>query len=94
MKGNEEFTLKIAETLKAAGHPVRIKILRLLKKGKLSVKEIHENLGLTQSETSRHLILLKNVSVLCSSKEGNNSYYFINDKDPFIKRITKCLQHG
>jgi ArsR family transcriptional regulator len=91
MKLNEEFAIKVAEILKAAGHPVRIKILRLLKNGKLPVKEIHKKLGLTQSETSRHLILLKNVSALCSLKEGNNSYYFINDKDPFIKQLTECL---
>jgi DNA-binding transcriptional ArsR family regulator len=94
MKLTDESTKKIAEVLKSLGHPMRIEILRLLNdkgKGKISVKHIHESLGLTQSETSRHLIALKNASVLECLKEGNNSYYFISNKYPFINCIAACL---
>ncbi len=94
MKLINESSKKIAEILKALGHPARIDILRLLnnnKKRKISVTQIYESLGLTQSETSRHLIVLKNASVLNCGKEGGNSFYYINNKTPFIHCITMCL---
>ena len=95
MKLTNEFTKKIAEILKAIGHPIRVEILRLLfdkKDKRVSVKQIHERLGLTQSETSRHLIVLKNVSILNCGKVGSNSFYYINDADPFIQCISVCLK--
>jgi len=94
MKLFNEPTIKISEILKALGHPVRIEIVRMLsgrKDGKISVKQIHESLGLTQSETSRHLIILKNASVLSCDKDGVNSFYIINDKDLFIQCLVSCL---
>src|ERR1035437_3198916 len=94
MKPVNETINKTAEVLRALGHPVRIQILRLLNNTKnrnISVTQIHENLGLTQSETSRHLIVLKNASILGCSKQGVNSYYFINDKDAFIQGVASCL---
>lgn len=94
MKPINKSTIKIAEILKALGHPDRVDILRLLnerKKDKLSVKQIHENLGLTQSETSRHLIILKNVSILGCIKEKSNAHYFINDKNDFVRSIVSSL---
>jgi DNA-binding transcriptional ArsR family regulator len=94
MKAINENLIKMAEILKALGHPSRIKILRLLntKKGsKISVTQIHENLGLTQSETSRHLIILKTMSVLLCEKTGGNSFYSINDKNEFVSSIVESL---
>lgn len=91
---NSESTKKAAEVLKTLGHPSRIAILLLIsgKKGKkLSVKQIHESLGLTQSETSRHLIIMKNATVLNCLKESGNSYYSINDNSKFILSIVSSL---
>jgi len=95
MKLIDQSTRKAAEALKSLGHPMRIEILRILnnkKQGKISVKHIHESLGLTQSETSRHLIVLKNASVLECLKEGNSSYYYINDNHSFIQCLAACLK--
>lgn len=97
MKQSNENSIKIAEILKAIGHPSRIEILRLLynsKHKKKSVTQIHEDLGLTQSETSRHLILLKNVSVLNCEKQGGNSYYYINDKNGFIHHLVSSFNRN
>jgi len=94
MKALNENSIKMAEILKALGHPARIKILRLLnskKNNKISVTRIHESLGLTQSETSRHLIILKNMSVLLCERTGGNSYYSINYKNDFVASIADCL---
>jgi ArsR family transcriptional regulator len=82
--------IKTADVLKALGNPTRIEILRLISSSKthrFSVKEIQESLGITQPETSKHLVLLKNLSVLlCERKEGH-SYYRINDEHGFILAI-------
>jgi DNA-binding transcriptional ArsR family regulator len=76
MKTIENSVVKIAKIIKVIGHPIRIEILRLLstpKKTKLSVKEIYKSLGLSQPETSKHLIVLRNQSVLvCEKKEGHS----------------------
>lgn len=93
MKLNSESIKKIAETIKSIGHPSRVEILFLLNKNgqKMSVTEIYETLELTQPETSRHLAVLKNSSVLKCEKEGSNSYYSINDDLFFISCIINCF---
>lgn len=85
---------KFAEIIKALGHPARIEILILLKnttKKKMTVTQIHEELGLTQPETSRHLAVMKNGSVLHCEKEGSNSYYSLNDELPVIRCVASCM---
>ena len=93
MKQVDDSIKKVSEIIKTLGHPARLEILLLLsgKKRKLSVTDIHESLGLTQPETSRHLIVLKNGSVLNCEKEGSNSFYFINEDHSFIRCIANCM---
>ena len=86
---------KVAEIIRSLGHPARIEILILLNnelKLKMTVTQIYEALGLTQPETSRHLSILKNSSVLHCEKDGSNSYYFINEKHTFIHCIANCMR--
>ena len=85
-----------AEIMKAIGHPARIQILLFLSRinKKTSVTEIHQNLGFTQSETSRHLSILKNNHVLHCKKEGSNSYYFINVTNSLIKGLVSSLSRN
>lgn len=85
---------KAAEIIRSLGHPARIQILILLNnkpKIRMTVTQIYEELGLTQPETSRHLSILKNSSVLHCEKDGSNSYYFINEKHSFIHCIANCM---
>lgn len=93
MKRKTEAIKKIAEIIKSIGHPSRVRILSLLNRNgqKMSVTQIHKSLELTQPETSRHLTLLKNNSVLICEKEGSNSYYSINGKNIFISCIVSSL---
>jgi DNA-binding transcriptional ArsR family regulator len=93
MKPIDNSIKEITEIVKALGHPIRIEILLLLnrKNRKLSVTHIYESLRLTQPETSRHLTVMKNASVLNCSKEGSNSYYSINDEFPLIRCIATCI---
>jgi DNA-binding transcriptional ArsR family regulator len=76
--------------LKAIAHPMRIAILKHLEGGKkLTVTEIHQLLDIEQSTTSHHLGILKDKGVLCSKREGKNTYYFL--KHDILSQIVDCL---
>ncbi|MEE4284520.1 MAG: metalloregulator ArsR/SmtB family transcription factor [Mariniphaga sp.] len=80
-----------ANMLKAIAHPMRIAILKHLEGGKkLTVTEIHELLGIEQSTTSHHLGILRDKGVLCSKREGKNTYYYL--KFEILSQIVDCLE--
>jgi DNA-binding transcriptional ArsR family regulator len=87
----DEERLELASSmLKAMAHPMRIAILSHLEGGKrLTVTEIHELLGIEQSTTSHHLGILKDKGVLCSKREGKNTFYYM--KYDMIGQILDCL---
>jgi len=88
---NAERLEMAASMLKAMAHPIRIAILKHLEGGKkLTVTEIHELLGIEQSTTSHHLGILKDKGVLCSKREGKNTFYFL--KHDTISQMIDCLQ--
>lgn len=73
---------KAASLLKAIAHPVRISIVRYLEDGrKRTVTEIHKQLGIEQSAASHHLVIMKDRGVLCSRREGKNTWYFLKHRD-------------
>lgn len=79
-----------ASMLKAMAHPMRIAILKYLEGGKrLTVTEIHELLGIEQSTTSHHLGILKDKGVLCSKREGKNTFYYLKYK--ILSQIVDCV---
>ena len=79
-----------ANMLKAIAHPMRIAILKHLEGGKkLTVTEIHKLLDIEQSTTSHHLGILKDKGVLCSKREGKNTYYYL--KHDILSQIVDCL---
>lgn len=79
-----------ASMLKAMAHPMRIAILKHLEGGKrLTVTEIHELLGIEQSTTSHHLGILKDKGVLCSKREGKNTFYYL--KYGILSQIVECV---
>ena len=81
----------VANMLKAIAHPMRIAILKHLEGGKrLTVTEIHELLQIEQSTTSHHLGILRDKGVLCSKREGKNTYYFL--KYEILSQIVDCLE--
>ena len=69
-----------AETLKAMSHPLRLKILCVLDSSELSVQELVEKVGTSQSNVSQHLSVLKEKGVLASRKDINRVLYRIGDQ--------------
>ncbi|CDX04370.1 ArsR/SmtB family transcription factor [Desulfitobacterium hafniense] len=73
----------ISNVFKALGHPIRIQIIKLLKDGELCVCDILPNLDAEQSNTSQHLAVLKNQSIVESRKEGSKVIYSIKHKEVY-----------
>jgi DNA-binding transcriptional ArsR family regulator len=68
-----------AEFFKTLGHPIRIKILRLIRPGEKNVTQLQESLGLDASVTSQHLMALRAKNIVVSRKEGTKVFYAVRD---------------
>lgn len=66
--------------MKAAGEPVRARILKLLQGGELCVCQLMEILGLSQSTISGHLSIMKSAGLVKDRKEGRWAYYSLSDR--------------
>ncbi|HCX60923.1 ArsR/SmtB family transcription factor [Aminipila sp.] len=86
------------DILKALADETRLRIISQILKSEMCVCEIEECLGLTQSNASRHLTVLKKAGVLDSYKNAQWTYYKVSDEflrenkelyDYLIKKISK-----
>ncbi len=68
-----------AEFFKALAHPVRIRILEVLRDSEKSVTEIQGLLELDQSTVSQQLSILRSKSLLQSRKSGTSVFYSVRD---------------
>ncbi|MBK1643657.1 transcriptional regulator [Thiocapsa imhoffii] len=75
----DENTTLTANALKAMAHPLRWKILCSLGDKELSVGEIVDRTGTSQSNISQHLEQLRNKNIVVARKEANRIYYRIRN---------------
>ena len=69
-----------SRSLKAMGHPLRLKILCILANGnETSVQDLVDLVGTSQSNISQHLSILRDKDILASRKEANKVFYRIGD---------------
>ena len=68
-------------TLKALAHPVRLRILALLRGGELCVCEVAEVLGLAPSTVSEHLTALRRSGVVREWKVGRWVHVALSETD-------------
>lgn len=69
-----------SRSLKAMGHPLRLKILCILAGGnEISVQDLVDLVGTSQSNISQHLSILRDKGILASRKDANKVYYRIGD---------------
>ncbi|WP_226665138.1 metalloregulator ArsR/SmtB family transcription factor [Microbulbifer aggregans] len=66
---------QLAATLKAAGDPLRLEILRLLAQDSYSVLELCRIFDLRQPALSHHLKVLAQAGLVSKRREGNNLFY-------------------
>lgn len=77
---NEEDIIHASHSLKAMAHPLRLEILCILGgSGEVSVQDIVERVGTSQSNISQHLSILREKGILASRKDANKVFYRIAD---------------
>jgi len=76
----EEDTELTALALKAMAHPLRWRILCVLGENEMTVTELVDSIGTSQSNISQHLELLKRKNILTSRRDANRVFYRIRNK--------------
>ena len=76
---DDEDIERASRSLKAMSHPLRLKILCTLGDEEVSVQEIVEHVGTSQSNISQHLAILRDKGILISRKDANRVYYRVGD---------------
>ena len=71
---------RASRSLKAMSHPLRLKILCTLGNQEISVQDIVEHVGTSQSNISQHLAILRDKGILFSRKDANRVYYKVGDE--------------
>jgi ArsR family transcriptional regulator len=75
----EEDIHQASQAIKAIAHPLRLKILCVLGEQEISVQDIVEQVGTSQSNISQHLAILRDKGVLSTRKDANRVFYRIGD---------------
>ena len=75
----DEDVERAARSLKAMSHPLRLKILCTLGDREISVQDIVDHVGTSQSNISQHLAILRDKGILASRKDANRVFYRVGD---------------
>lgn len=87
-----EVWIRVARTLKAVAHPIRLQIIDLLERGERSVGEIVTTLGTKSALTSQQLGLMRDRGVLEARREGNHVYYRIANSH--VVQVIHCVRRS
>jgi ArsR family transcriptional regulator len=68
-----------AEFFRTLGHPVRVRILELLRDGERTVGDLQNELQLDSGGTSQHLGVLRKHGILDARRAGTSVYYAVRD---------------
>lgn len=79
----------MAGRLKLMSHPERLLMLCRMDEGEVSVSELVELTGLSQSSVSQHLALLRQEDVVNIRGEAQTRFYSL--KDPIVRGVIHAL---
>jgi len=85
----EEGIQLVAARFRALGDASRIRLLNLLMQGESSVQDLVEASGMTQTNVSRHLGLLRREGIVTRTKDGKRAVYRI--ADPHVAELCKLV---
>lgn len=82
-----------AAVCKALGHPARMRVLDLLREGEECVCRLAPQVGVTESNLSQLLAVLRRAGLVDSRREGHSIYYRVRDTRIFdvIDRMRDLL---
>lgn len=75
----EEDIQQASQAIKAIAHPLRLKILCVLGDQEVSVQDIVEQVGTSQSNISQHLSILREKGIIAARKDANKVFYRVGD---------------
>ncbi len=79
----------MAARMKLMGHPERLLMLCRMDEGEVSVTELVNLSGLSQSSVSQHLAMLRDENVVSIRGEAQTRFYSL--KDPVVRAIIHAL---
>ena len=82
----------IAERFRVLGEPARLRLLNVLRGGERTVTQLVEETGLTQTNTSKHLRLMRDVGLVVRRRTGLHVRYAITDARVFRLCDVMCDQ--
>jgi ArsR family transcriptional regulator len=82
----------VATRFRVLGDPSRLCLLNLLMQGEASVNELVELSGLSQTNVSRHLGLLRREGLVARARQGNRAVYSVSD--PTVERLCALVCGG
>lgn len=89
----EEAVEGTAHVLRCLGHPLRLRILDVLEKGReVTVTEIYEALQVEQAVASQHLTIMWDKGILKRRKDGVHVYYSIADERAL--KVLDCVRNA
>ena len=82
----------VASLFRSLGEVTRLKLLRMLESGEMSVGEMANNIDTSQANVSKHLKVLIEAGVLSRRAQGTSAFYSIGD--PIILKICDTVCDG
>lgn len=96
LTGDEDID-RASRSLKAMSHPLRLKILCTLGDREVSVQDIVDQVGTSQSNISQHLAILRDKGILTARKDANRVFYKVGDQRTLqligMMRQVFCSRH-
>jgi len=88
-------TQSLAEVLRAAGEPTRLRILNLLRQGSICVCDLQAILELPQSTVSNHLTALRHADLVKDERKGPRVMYSLSrgdtpQREALLEMLDKC----
>jgi ArsR family transcriptional regulator, zinc-responsive transcriptional repressor len=87
-----DFLAQAAECLRLMSHPVRLRIVDILMRGRLPVNEIARLCHIPPQQACEHLRLMRGHALLTSRRRGREVYYEI--VSPRLPGLMHCILAG
>lgn len=89
LAGNVQAFREAAECLRILAHPVRLRIVQLLLRGRYTVGELAADCGVPDNVASEHVRLMQRCGLFQSEREGRKVFYEI--AEPHLEDLMKCI---
>ncbi len=79
-----------AECLRTLAHPVRLRMVQMLLRGRYTVGELAADAGIADNVASEHLRLMKRCGFFSSQRQGRKVYYQV--VETHLQPLMGCLE--